>query len=260
MTITANNPRIGWHNLVLRTTVFADQESALLPATHLANPATFLKWRGTSNDEQSIGCILDDLATVNYMAVYGHNFGSEQVTINFEYSDDGGSSWSVASPPTIPTSDGVIFREFDDVQGDRFRLRLEPSGDEYSPLPEAAVLYIGRVLRLERRLYVGHAPLTLSRKQTVTTGRSESGQFLGRTLISTFYETSLTMGNLDPEWYRENFDPFARVAATQPFFWHWRPGDYPEEAGYAWATSDVRPTNQTANGLMQVQFGIQGVS
>lgn len=259
MAITPNNPRIGWHSLVQHTTVFADEENSLLPATHLANPATFLKWRGLSNDEQSIGCILDELESVNYMAVYGHNFGSQGTTVYFEYSDNGGGSWQTASPPTLPEDDRPIFREFDSVVGDRFRLRLQPTGDEYDPPPQAAVLHIGRVLRLERRLYVGHAPLTLNRRQAVTTGRSESGQFLGRTLISTLYETSLQMSNLDPEWYRNNVEPFARVAATQPFFWAWRAEEYQQEVGYAWATSDVRVTNQTANGLVQVQFSMQGV-
>ncbi|HEY4720253.1 MAG TPA: hypothetical protein VII92_00285, partial [Anaerolineae bacterium] len=104
------------------------------------------------------------------------------------------------------------------------------------------------------------APLTMNRVQQVSTGRSEGGQFLGRTLIQTFYETSVELHNLEPDWYRANMDFMARVVATQPFFWTWRPGDYPAEAGYAWALGDMRPNNEQANGMMQMSFGMQGVS
>lgn len=261
MAITANNPRIGWHSFVLHGAVSASSEQALYPAFHLANPTTYLKWKASDSGTQIVIVTTEQLEAVDYFAVYGHNWGSRAVTLDFEYSNDGGATWTPAIPPTIPNDDRVIFRQFPRVTGDAFRLILTPHEDDvYADPIEATVLHIGRVLELERRLYVGHAPLTLNRVQQVSTGRSEGGQFLGRTLIQTFYETAVDLKNLTPDWYRDNLDFLARVAATQPFFWTWRPGDYPAEAGYAWATSNIRPTNESANGSMAVQFGMQGVS
>lgn len=262
MAITVNNPRIGWHSFVIHGAVAASSEQALYPASHLANPATYLKWKAEDNAATTIIVTCEDLEAVDYFGVYGHNWGSRGMTIEFEYSSNGGVDWDAAMPPTIPNDDGTIFIQFTSVVGNMFRLIITPSDpeDAYADPPEATVLHVGRVLEIERRVYVGHAPLTLNRAQQVTTGRSEGGQFLGRTLIQTFYETSLELHNLDPDWYRENMDFFARVAATQPFFWTWRPGDYPNEAGYCWATSNIRPNNESANGMMQVGFGIQGVS
>lgn len=261
MTITVNNPRIGWHNFVLHGAVAASSEQALYPASHLANPVTYLKWKAADNDTQQIVVETVDIELVNYFGVYGHNWGSRGLTVEFEYSADGGSNWTPALAPTIPNDDRVLFRQFTSVAGNLFRFILTPSDDDvYAEPPEATVIHVGRVLELERRLYVGHAPLTLNRVQQVTTGRSEAGQFLGRTLIQTFYETSVELRNLSPDWYRENMDFFARVAATQPFFWSWRPGDYPEEAGYAWCQGNLRPVNEQANGMMSVSFGMQGVN
>jgi len=261
MTITVNNPRVGWHSFVLHGAVSATSEQALYPAFHLANPTTYLKWKATTNETQQIIVTTEQVETVNYFAVYGHNWGSRGITVEFEYSNDGGANWVAAMAPTIPNDDGTIFIQTADVAGDAFRLILTPSDDDvYGDPPEATVLHIGRVLELERRLYVGHAPLTLNRVQQVSTGRSEGGQFLGRTLIQTFYETGVELRNLTPDWYRENLDFLARVAATQPFFWTWRPGAYPAEAGYCWALGNFRPTNEQANGMMAVSFGIQGVS
>jgi hypothetical protein len=50
------------------------------------------------------------------------------------------------------------------------------------------------------------------------------------------------------------------LAARQiPFFFNWRPGDYPNESSYAWLTADPRPQNQSSNGMMQVQFDLEGI-
>lgn len=259
--ITVNNPRIGWHSFVLHGAVSASSEQALHPAFHMANPTTYLKWKAEDNGVQQIIVSTEDLEPVNYFGVYGHNWGTRMLTVEFEYSANGGVDWAPAMAPMIPTSDGTIFIQFPNVIGSLFRIILTPNDvDVYADPPEATVLHIGRVLEIERRVYVGHAPLTLNRSQQVTTGRSEGGQFLGRTLIQTFYETGLDLRNLDPTWYREHMDFFARVAATQPFFWSWRPGDYPREAGYCWAMGNIRPSNDAANGTMAVSFGIQGVS
>jgi len=135
------------------------------------------------------------------------------------------------------------------------RLKMQPG---LAP-PEAAVLYAGRLLILQRRVYVGHTPINYGRKTSVTNGMSESGNFLGRIVVGQSLETVLSLTNLTPSWYRSNMEPFVTAAREAPFFFAWRPGSYPREVGYAWLNNDPQPVNQRPNGMMGVELKMSGV-
>jgi hypothetical protein len=252
--VDARNPRIGWHNLVTAENVSADEQADDEPAVNLANPATYLKWRGTTTDEQSVQVTLSSAADVNYFAIAKHNLGSSGATIQFQSSTDG-STWDDVTSAIVLNTNYVVIYEFDTVFAQYFRLLITPGSEP----PSIAVLYIGEILILQRRIYVGHTPFPFGRKTTVSNGRSESGEFLGRVLRRQFLESSVDMQNLTPTWYRQYFEPFVESAKTQPFFWSWRPGSYPNECGYAWLTDDVKPQNSRSNGMMSVSFSMQGV-
>jgi hypothetical protein len=126
--------------------------------------------------------------------------------------------------------------------------------------PRIAVVYVGLLLPLERNIYVGHTPITLGRMTTVINRQSESGAFLGRIVVGETRRSAVALQNLTPAWYRTYFDPFARAAQRLPFFFAWRPGDYPRECGFAWLGSDPKPANQRPNGMMQVDLDLSGVA
>jgi hypothetical protein len=128
-----------------------------------------------------------------------------------------------------------------------------------SEAPTAAVLYTGALLVLQRRIYVGHTPITMGRTSKITNARSESGNFLGRIVLNEMTETSVSIQNLTPDWYRSQLDPFIRASKETPFFFAWRPGDYANEVGYAWITDDPQPSNQRSNGMMQIDFQMRGI-
>jgi len=251
--INANNPRIGYHSVVTSTNVTASQEADGFPVANLANKATYLYWRGQNTSEQTITVALDSAQDVNYFAIAKHNLGSTGATVAFETSDDG-DSWTTLE--TIePSTDYALIYEFDTVLSQFFRLTITPG----SEAPAIAVLNIGSLLYLQRRIYVGHTPFTLDRKTVFSNGRSENGQFLGRILRREFFESSVSMQNITPGWYRAYMEPFAEATRTKPFFWAWRPGSYPQEVGYAWLTNDVNVSNARANGMMEFSFKMAGV-
>lgn len=247
--VSANNPRIGWHNIIDTDNVSSDEEDAAYPLSNLLNAATYLPWRGTSTAEQTI--TIAEAATVNYFAIAGHNLSG--ATLTFQASDNG-SDWDDYAE-ILPGSNRVLMYEMENITASFFRLLITPGVD----IPEIAVLHIGQVLRLPRRLYVGHTPLTLARKTEVSTGRSENGQFLGRVLRSETVETGVALRHLEPDWYREFFEPFVEHAVEGCFFFAWRPQTYPAEVGYAWLTGDVTPQNQLPNGMMEASLQLQGV-
>lgn len=250
---TANNPVIGWRNILTPAMVMATSEDSLFPASNVANPITFLKWKSLISTDQylTIDTGAHEPATVDYIAIARHNLGSMQIPIAIE-GDIGG--WeSLLDDVVLPDDKPVIFR-FAPIALSNIRIKMF----EGNGIPEIAVVYFGRLLILQRRIYVGHTPITFGRKTKKINGRSESGQYLGSIITTESLATSLSMQNITPAWYRENLDPF--LANKAPFFFAWRPEEYPREVGYAWQTGDANPSNQRANGMMQVQFAMNGIA
>lgn len=251
--ITANNPRIGYRSIVTSANVSADEQAGDEPVTNLANPATYLYWRGESTSGQSVTISLEVAESVNYFAIAKHNLGSTGATVSFQYSDDN-ATWTTVEI-IEPSSDYALIVEFESVSARFYRLNITPG----SAPPAIAVLYVGEILALQRRIYVGHTPFTYARNTTISSGRSENGQFLGRVIRREFRQSNVDLQNITPGWYRSHMEPFIESARARPFFWAWRPSQYPAEVGYAWLTNDVQVSNARANGMMQFSLSMQGV-
>lgn len=252
--VTANNPRIGWHNLVNQDNVFAVQEAAGFPASNLGLPATFLYWKGTSAVAQAIGVTLEFAQPCNYIAIARHNLGSIGAMLEVQSSADG-TTWQPLSGQKVPANDRSIIWEFPDTVARYFRLLIGAG----SGVPEVAVLYVGRILRLQRRIYVGHTPLPFGRQSDVSTNFSEDGQFLGRVVHRRMFRSQISQENVTPSFYRANIEPFFEAAIEWPFFVAWRPGTYPNEVGYVWLVGDPTMQNQRPNGMVSFEFAYQGI-
>jgi hypothetical protein len=115
------------------------------------------------------------------------------------------------------------------------RVKLVPAGIA----PSAAVLYAGELLTLEQGVQAPHTPLPYGRARNITTGRSESGEYLGRIESGAQRRSKADIRNLTPAFYRGHVDPF--LVNGGPFFFVWAPQEYPDEVGYAWCTNDPVP-------------------
>jgi hypothetical protein len=258
--INANNPIIGYQNLVTTSNIESDTEELAFPVTNLANPSTNLKWVGEDSspaEDEYITLTLNTVEEIDYIGVAKHNWGSAQITVSIEIFDTDASpeAWvEVIGETLLATDSPAIFRFTPQAVG-QIRLRLQPG----TAVPEAAVVYAGKLLILQRRIYVGHAPINMNRGTKVVNARSESGNFLGRIILNQMTKTSVNLINLTPSWYRTYMEPFIQASIEDPFFFAWRPSDYPREVGYAWMTNDPVPSNALANGYMQVTLEMSGV-
>lgn len=250
--ITDCNPRIGYDTIVTPSTVTSDQGAA--SRINLGNPATYLKWTADDISTQHIGAALLAARTVNYYGIAGHNLGDAGAIVTFQSSPDN-VVWTDVTDGVALQDNFALIEEFEDQFTRYYRLKIEGA----TIVPSVAVLYIGDMLRVARRIYVGHAPFTLQRNTVVNSGKSENGQFLGRVVRSTTFETEVAVQNLSPSWIRTKLDPFLAVAADTPFFWSWRPCSYPTEVGYAWTTKDPKVSNQRPNGMMDFSMSLQGI-
>lgn len=251
-----NNPFFGYQSFVTAGGIAADSEDADYPASNLANVLTFsdAEWRSASTAAQNIEFTIADTDPCDYAAIAGHNFGTAGISIKWQVYD--GSTWNdVTSEQVVDDDTPLIFRFEAQPVNPGIRLVLGAG----SEAPRAAVIYIGPSLVAQRRIYVGHAPLKMARNTEVLAGMSEAADFLGRVVIGEHLGTTIDLKNLTPAWYRSYFDPFLVAAKTRPFFFAWRPEDYPDEVGFCWLTNKPKPVNQRNNGMMSVQLQVSGI-
>ncbi len=256
-TITADNPLIGYDNTGTVSTTTEDPD---FPAINLTNPATHLRWAGLVSSPEAdeyITITNGEVQDIDYIAIARHNFFTAQIAVSVEYLDVSASpdTWVELIAPVILPNDGPALFRFPRLAYAAVRLRMQPG----SAAPTVAVVYCGQLLVIQRRLYVGHTPITMGRSVTFASPRSISGNFLGRIVLGRKVSTQVVLQNLTPDWYRTYFAPFVEAAEEIPFFFAWRPSSYPNEVGYAWLTQDAIPKNQRTNGMMQVDLMLEGV-
>lgn len=257
--INSNNPVIGWRNVITLGGLTADSADPNFPVTNLANSSTALLWKSLVTDEQYIVATINEIDPIDYVAIARHNFGTANIAVSIEgaatVDSDGEFEWEELTQDVIPADDAPIIFRFTPQSLIAVRVKMA----EGDAAPYAAVMYAGRLLIVQRRVYVGHTPLSHGVVTKAITSRSESGQFLGRVVVSEAAESSVALKNLTPSWYRATMTPFVKAAQETPFFFAWRPGTYPLEVGYAWLTNDPQMTNQMPNGMVQVDLSMSGI-
>lgn len=253
--INANNPRIGYHNLINIGAIMAEYENPSRPATNIANVSTAEYWESSSDEEQHIEFGLG-FAAWNYFGIAGHNLAG--AIYQMQWRADPGDPWEDVTNEQIPGDNNAIMHLFETIIAPYARLKIVPVA---GVMPKISVIYIGEYLTLQRRTYVGHTPIVYARNTDVVSGMSESGNFLGRVVKKRTLGTSaLEQQNVSPDYYRSLIDPFVVHAQTLPFFMAWRPGQYPDEVGFCWATDDIVMTNQLANGFVNFTINVNALA
>lgn len=243
--------RIGWQTITRDAVVSASSSEPGWPASSLQNSMTYDRWR--PQDMPSwVSFDAGAVVEVDYVGIGGHNLYSVGATVQVQHSNDG-AAWTPAE--TIePSRDGATLIQFEAVAARYWRINI--SGG----IPTIAVIYFGKVLVMQRGSYGGHSPGTLSRATDIMPNKSESGQFLGRSIIRRGYSTSYEWSNLTANWYRQYFDPFVESARKFPFFIQWFPEKFPDEVLYAWCNEDISPSNQGQRDLMSVGFTVEALA
>lgn len=249
-----DNPVIGWHDVVTSTGVVADEAAANYPASNLANPATHLEWRGETTDEQYITITTGEVDPIDYIAVAKHNWASGEIPVSVEAFIDG--DWEEIVEEVMLPDDGPALFRFVSQSLSQIRFRLQ-SGSE---IPKAAVIKCGKLLVLERGVYVGHTPMPHGIKSSVANGMSETGNFLGRIVLGEWRESVLPLSLLSPDWFRANMKTFLAAAVEDTFFLAWRPQSYPREVGYCWIMENPAPAPVGPSNLTAFDLKISGIA
>jgi len=244
----AGVPLIGYDNQVTAISLVSTIDDSDHPVSNLANVATHLFWEAAfqTGGLYSILINLNGVSSVDYIGIAGHNFGSAGIGIMVQgFTGDSPDQLTnlltSASPGFVTVSDdSPLIIRFTPATYHGLLITLNVGG---STMPRAAVLYAGAITALERSIKVDapHVPLTYGRATRIVSGMSESGNFLGRLVLSESRVTKAEFSYFTPTFYRNTMEDFLVAAETDPFFWAWAPDDYPLETGYAWLISDPQP-------------------
>lgn len=247
-------PAVGYHNVVVAGSIVADTQQANYPASNLANPATHLEWRAEDDSEQYITITTNEVDPIDYVGIARHNLGTAEIPVSIEANID--TVWTeIVEERMLANDEPVIFR-FEAASYSQVRIRLQAGTDT----ARAAVVYVGKLLDLERKVYVGHTPLTDARQISVASNRSVSGNFLGRIILGEGRESTVPLSLLTPSWYRANMRAFLDAAREIPFFFAWRPSTYPNEVGFCDLMNDPMPAPVGPSNLLSFELKLNGVA
>ena len=251
-TIPLSHSRIG-HKTYTRTgNASASSEQVDFPADAPLNELTYEFWRPTALPAT---WTLDAGSSVagNFIGIAAHTLGTSGNTVTIQGSNDNTTYTNIDSYSA--TDNSPIMFLFADVSYRYWRLTISDGA-----IPSIGVVFVGTVLEMLRPCYGGLTPISLSRDSVIRPNRSEGGQWLGRSVIRSGSSMRVGYANLDNSWVRTTFKEFIEDAVIYPFFFAWRPDNYPEDVGYVWVADDIKPSNMGRNSLMQVGFDMTGLS
>lgn len=244
-TTPEKNPRgaiIGFKNLLTASTT-ADAEKALVPNT-------YERWRPPSG-AVTVKFQMTTAAEIDFIGIAAHNLRGESFVLSTAETV-GGATTDVEG--FSPLDNSAIMANFEPrtVQEIIFTATLSAPN-------EIGIVYAGKALEMQRNIYGSHSPINLSQKTTFQSSQTETGQFLSRNIIRKGLASNFSWRLLDPDWYRENFQPFVESARTLPFFIKWRPDLYSNEVAFTHTKGDITPQNMGGgHNKMSVSMNILG--
>lgn len=262
--VPLNTPIFGWNSLVTAANVSASSVDAAFPASNLANPSTALRWQAAligsplaiPPSDIFITAAINSIEPVDYAAIAVHNLGSGGNIVSVEGDTGGSPTWNeLVGEQILPNDEPVIFR-FSPQSLSSLRLRIQPG----SELPFIAVLYVGKLLVMERGTHGDHVPINLGRTSKTMNAKSESGHFLGRIVLNESRATSIPFQRVTDTFYRNEMDEFIVASKEDPFFFAWKPQEFPQDVGYCCMTNDPQPSKHFETGTVSISLSMNGVA
>lgn len=244
-----SHARIGYENVLTATTSGSTALTMLTKNTY----ERFQPLTGTF----TIKFQPDSDTEIDFIGLAAHNLATHDggISVLFQYATTVGGALTDIEEVT-PTDNSAIMLLFDPITVAEVAITFTTVSNGI----ELGVIYAGKALQMYQPIYGGHDPINLNASTEYQSVMSESGQFIGRTITSEGIETNFNWRHLDPDWYRERFQPFVLSARRNPFFIKWRPDLYNETA-FGWTENDIRPQNMGGGHLlMNVSFSMRGHS
>ena len=139
---------------------------------------------------------------------------------------------------------------------DAIRITVTYSGTA----PTLGVVRAGNVLEMARPFYQGHNPAILAADNTLRPNVSESGEWLGASLIRQGRSVKMDWKNIASSWIREKWTPFSKTIKTSPFIIAWNAKKFSTDVFYCSSSDTPMPTHSGPRDLMSVSLSARGYS
>ncbi len=223
-------PRIAYTNLFdsAAATLSTDSEEDGFEHEHIADGLPFTYWQAEDGSPHYVKAAFGVAQDANFFCFYNHDLHENGGTIALQYSTDSGSTWTTAAD-AAPADNKPVYLSFDTIGAAQWRIYVTADAG-----CKIGVVAFGMDLELERGVWIGFQPPSMNFDVELTTNVSESGTFLGRSLMKRGAKIALALDHLTHEWVYAYWRPFMLAALTAPFFVKWDEADHPDEVIYAW--------------------------
>jgi hypothetical protein len=236
--IDPNNPRIGWDNKLFDGSITADYEETDYPASNILNESLGSYWRSSDDSTTQNLSMQIDPATIDYCGIGGHNLAG--ATIQLQRRDDPGDPWTDVGSPFIPADNQAIMIYFTAVSSSSYwNIEIAPAS---GTAPRIASIYLGEMLTLSRKIWVGHKPSLFDKDTNFYTGDA-GGIYQGRVKEAVRHNLEFSQKQVSQSFLRNVLKPWIDVSLDRPFYFAWRPLNYPNEVVLAWLDRDIKPVN-----------------
>lgn len=237
-------------------TITAASTLAGTDPANLDNPLTYSIYSSDDSASAEITMDFGSSVAIDSVCLVGDKPFTNLWTVRIQYFDGGSFvDWDGVGAIGV-TDDNAFMFSGTKKATTQVKIIIDTSAGNVEATLRA--IYAGELLIMERSIYGGHSPITLSRETSLRPNVSEGGQWLGRSQIRQAQVTSFDWQNLKAQWYRDNFDPFVESAILNPWFIAWKPDRFPHETAYCWTTSDIVPSNTGTRDLMSVSVAARG--
>lgn len=183
-------------------------------------------------------------AVISAVGIGAHSLGTDNAGATLQGLV--GGVWVTLHPEIEPDDNEAIMLMFRRVTATAIRITLDAAA-------RIGVVYAGVELIMPQMVYTAAPPLRLVLSTAYETNKSQTGQFMGRSIIANARPFNPTWAHLAEPWVRSEFYPFILGARREPFFVALRPDGYPDDVGYVWTSGDIVPQRMGLKNFMQVQ-------
>jgi hypothetical protein len=211
--IDPNNPRVGWQSYLFNGSISADYEEVDYPATNITNESLGSYWRSSDDtNTQNLNMQISP-AEVDYCGIGGHNLAG--AVVQLQRRDDPSDSWINVGDSFIAGDNQAIMIYFEKVTTSAYwNLNIIPDA---GTAPRIASIYLGKMLTLSRKIFVGHKPSMFDKDTTFHTG-DPGGIFQGRVIEARRHNLNFSQRQVTQSFLRNVLKPWIDVSLNRPFY------------------------------------------
>ena len=225
-------------------TAAASTAASGFPAANAGTLRTDSGWRPTALPATWV-LTLEATGPVSYIGIAKHDLASLGAVFSVDYNLGAGFvAYPGLSGITASNDKPLLF-----LVSPRNVTAIRLTVTSADAMPTIAVISAGVAMEMPRPFVWTGQPITEGEQVAFEDTRSQTGNWLGRSIQSTGLQFSLTMNNASETWRQGAWQDFKAWANGEgaAFFIAARPFGYPEEVSFAWMNDTARANRGRPN-------------